>query len=164
MIDGTPVLDIKPYIPDYDSVHTNQAVNQDETLPRYCTECRDINPLKHAHPDGSDIKTADWLTETQTLAVTFTSRAESQLLKFSGASDEELYRLEHFSTASEAKTAIIEVLKADPRSVYRKQNCEDNLYYFTVDKIHITCWFDGDLAEVLKVQPIALSKLKDSHG
>lgn len=44
--------------------------------------------------------------------------------------------------------------------MYRKQKCSDRLYHVTVDRAHLTVWFDEDggdggaaLAEVLRVQP-----------
>lgn len=60
-----------------------------------------------------------------------------------------------FHDYNEAKEAIINLLKADPRSVYRRKKCVDRLYYFILDTIHITAWFDIDtnLVEVVKVKP-----------
>ena len=65
------------------------------------------------------------------------------------------------------KGAIKATLSNDPRSVYRRQKCTDKLYYFCVDHVHVTCWFDeesgggggdgggdsgGTSAEVLRVR------------
>ncbi|ESO05036.1 hypothetical protein HELRODRAFT_78112, partial [Helobdella robusta] len=43
------------------------------------------------------------------------------------------------------KQAIIDVLSSDPRSSYRRNRCKDKLYYFTIDNVHVTCWFDDDI-------------------
>ncbi|XP_006863204.1 PREDICTED: nef-associated protein 1 [Chrysochloris asiatica] len=59
----------------------------------------------------------------------------------------------YFQSAEEAKHAIEAVLSADPRSVYRRKLCQDRLFYFTVDTVHITCWFGDGFAEVLRIQP-----------
>ena len=48
----------------------------------------------------------------------------------------------------------MDVLQEDPRSNYRRDKCTDKLYFFTVDNVKVTCWFDEDLAEVLKISQI----------
>lgn len=162
IIDGTPVLDIKPYIPEYDQPNIDtysllhaevETSSEIESKPSTETEC-----------STDSVTTAQWLNETSSsLRVEFTSRAKSQLQLFSPHSDDSDYKLEHLCNVSEARRAIIEVLAADPRSVYRRKSCPDSLYYFTVDRMHITCWFDHTVVEVLRVQPIAKSILGDDH-
>ena len=61
-------------------------------------------------------------------------------------------RMEVEDKSNERKEAIKDVLKEDPRSNYRRDKCTDKLYYFNVDNVKITCWFDDDIAEVLKVE------------
>ena len=51
------------------------------------------------------------------------------------------------------KQAICDILCQDPRSVYRRKHCVDNLYYFVVDIVHVTAWFDDKTAEVVRIQP-----------
>lgn len=65
------------------------------------------------------------------------------------------YCLKFFQDTKEVIEAISSLLRSDPRSVYRKTKCSDKLYYFTIDSIHVTCWFDIDsnCAEVLKLKP-----------
>ena len=71
--------------------------------------------------------------------------------------------LKQLHTPNDLKEAIIDVLKEDPRSNYRKDKCSDRLYYFTVDCVKITCWFDEEknkdeicdiIAEVLKIEKL----------
>lgn len=62
-------------------------------------------------------------------------------------------RLDFLEGGAELRTAISNVLGEDPRSTYRRQKCLSILYYFTVDKVHITAWFEEDTAEVLRVKP-----------
>ena len=62
----------------------------------------------------------------------------------------------------EAERSISDILREDPRSVYRKSQCGDSLYFFAVDVLHVTCWFDTlTSAQVIRVQPVCwASKLK----
>lgn len=67
-------------------------------------------------------------------------------------------KLPHLSTVESLRRAIVDILRADPRSNYRRQKCVDRLYFFDVDSAHVTCWFDVDdedpeveVVEVLKI-------------
>lgn len=110
---------------------------------------------------------ANWLASppVSKLHVSFTEKAEADLKLFSQQEPEGTqteYKLDFFSEESEIRDAIVSVLQEDPRSVYRREKCQDALYFFTVDRIHITCSFHGDHAEVLKLQPISWAeKLKE---
>jgi tRNA (adenine37-N6)-methyltransferase len=225
LLDGTPVLDIKPYIPDYDapvgspiwqsddpviesSCHKTGAdlnrhavekdsssAEPDEFLPALVPDnasCSEIahaddttgacqlhdcgssgasNPNQEAHCCDSDRMTvsvesvnsnstnravlcADWVKNppVTALCVTFTPRAEEQLKLFSAVAEEKPFRLQHLADANQLRSAIVRILSADPRSVYRRKHCSDRLYYVTVDAAHVTCWFDCQSVEVLRVQ------------
>lgn len=71
------------------------------------------------------------------------------VLGFAGVSQASF---KYFRSAEEAKCAIEAVLAADPRSVYRRQLCQDRLFFFTVDVAHVTCWFGEDFVEVLRIK------------
>jgi len=115
LIEGTPVLDIKPYIPEYD---------------------------KPRSTDG-DIKVSSWIRDnSSSLDVHFTKPALESLLDVAGSPEK----------ASSLETAIRQILAEDPRSVYRKEKCSDQLYFFNVNHFHVTSWFDGRTVQVLKVQ------------
>nr|XP_004454024.1 tRNA (adenine(37)-N6)-methyltransferase isoform X2 [Dasypus novemcinctus] len=88
------------------------------------------------------------------LAVRFTPHAEMDLGRFSPerAPDVSRTSFKFFRSAEEAKRAIEAVLSADPRSVYRRKLCQDRLFYFTIDIVHVTCWFGDDFAEVLRIK------------
>ncbi|CAH1780893.1 unnamed protein product [Owenia fusiformis] len=116
------------------------------------------------HDIDESIKSAQWITSPpiDKLRVCFTGRAKSQLQKFSlNATGNNLqdYFLNFFDSSDQLEQAICEILQADPRSSYRRKNCTDSLYYFCVDNAHVTCWFDGDMVEVVKVKPISNSIL-----
>ena len=105
---------------------------------------------------------APWLLNppVQKLWVTFTAEALQQLQLFTKSSPDPNYRLQLLSNPEEAESAIRNVLHEEPRSVYRRQHCQDSLYFFTVDVVHITCWFDEDVVQVVRLKPIAaVSKL-----
>lgn len=90
------------------------------------------------------------------LDVVFTDRAAKDIDKFHSPNHENKcdHCLDFIDGPSKAKQAIVEILQNDPRSVYRKNKCSDKLYFFEVDKLHVTCWFDDMIAEVLKVKLI----------
>ncbi|XP_063889686.1 tRNA (adenine(37)-N6)-methyltransferase-like isoform X1 [Scylla paramamosain] len=106
--------------------------------------------------DQNAVVIAPWITAppTASLQVLFNPIAEQQLLAFSHQAEDENYRLEYLSGGGELRRAIASVLQQDPRSVYRRRKCASLLYYFSVDTAHITAWFEGSSAEVLRVQPL----------
>jgi len=106
------------------------------------------------------IKTADWLSSPpiNRLQVRFTETAEKQMKNFSKSSEDPDFRLIYLSSPEEVQQTICQILQEDPRSVYRRQNCCDNLYYFVVDTVHVTCWFDETITEVVRVKPVSLVK------
>ena len=117
--------------------------------------CDPLFPERTASENSSH--TATWITKpnVEKLNVRFTRSAEEQLHLFSEISENKLYSLQYLKH-SEVKEAIISILQEDPRSTYRRKHCKDNLYYFTVDIVHVTCWFDETIAEVLRLKPAAL--------
>ena len=76
-------------------------------------------------------------------------------------SDVCVYQLEMFSSPEEAKQAISDILKADPRSVYRRNCCQDKLYSFSIDTMNVTCKFEESTVEVLRVEPVFYRKLQN---
>lgn len=123
------------------------------------------NSTKQSVPDSMDngdtITVAKWLNSPPVtkLHVSFTPSAEIQLQNFhqqEALKPESDYRLQFLSGEEEIRTSILSVLSEDPRSVYRREKCSESLYFFTVDNIHVTCWFDKDRVEVVKVQPLHL--------
>lgn len=82
---------------------------------------------------------------------------DSELLQ---ASNVCIYQLDMLSSPKEAKQAITDILRADPRSVYRRNCCRDKLYYFSIDTMNVTCKFEESTVEVLRVDPVFYRKLK----
>ncbi|XP_052797079.1 tRNA (adenine(37)-N6)-methyltransferase-like [Mya arenaria] len=116
---------------------------------------------------ANSVSSASWVTEAPVskLTVWFIERAERQLQQFARtprADSPDPFTLQHLGSPEEARTAIVNILQEDPRSTYRRKHCADSLYYFTVDALHLTCWFFDDCVEVLRVQPVAaVDKLRD---
>lgn len=88
------------------------------------------------------------------LQVRFTQRALRQLGTFSKLAEQSHHRLVLLNNTGEAKRAIISMLTEDPRSIYRRHKCVDSLYFFTVDRLHVTCWFDQSVAEIVRIQSV----------
>ncbi|XP_018410577.1 PREDICTED: tRNA (adenine(37)-N6)-methyltransferase [Nanorana parkeri] len=100
---------------------------------------------------------ATWVTESPVpkLKVRFTQHAEMELKQFEATCDSGGPCFRYFKSFEEAKCAISTVLSADPRSVYRRNRCLDRLFYFSLDTMHLTCWFGDGFAEVVRIQPVS---------
>lgn len=164
LVDGTPVLDIKPYIPAYD----NPTLQESERSSEGC----------QGQSEDLLVRVAPWLSSPRTscIEVEMTKEAEHQLSLFqchsnvSSDTDEKSlteksirepkpehkecsHVLEMFHSVSEAREAIVAVLQQDPRSVYRREKCSQELYKFSIDNLNITCEFTERKAKVVDIQP-----------
>ncbi|KAK6179980.1 hypothetical protein SNE40_012215 [Patella caerulea] len=110
-----------------------------------------------AIPCDIKVKTASWLEDAKDtqLTVRFTQNAKEELLTFSSEASDDTHNLKFILNPKELEEAIVEILRGDPRSIYRKKSCGDSLYYFTVDIVHVTCWFDENMVEVLRLKSIS---------
>ena len=134
LVNGTPVLDIKPYLPTFDE------------------------PAET--PQQSTIRVPTWATPAaifeDDLEVCFTPRATRQLdTIFSEGRGAHVLIEER----AHMERLLAEVLAGDPRSRYRRDKCSDRLYFIELDGLHMTVWFDeasGEeskiIAEVLRVR------------
>jgi tRNA-Thr(GGU) m(6)t(6)A37 methyltransferase TsaA len=133
MVNGTPVLDIKPYLPVFDT------------------------PGEQGEPRAR-VKVPQWASPESVLVgdltVCFTARAKRQLEQIFKAG-----RPRDALTHNEPEMIRLvgQILSGDPRSVYRRDKCSDRLYFIELDGLHITAWFDEAregqvIAEVLRVR------------
>ncbi|KAH9497387.1 hypothetical protein DERF_013382 [Dermatophagoides farinae] len=164
MIDKTPVIDIKPYIVKYDYPYDDSIIisNPFNSNNEQNENQKDFEPEKPMIPEQKTEKLG-WIDGeiVNEIQVDFTVRSLQQLSCFHPYSfhGDNFSQCDHcfrlFHDENEAKKAIINLLQADPRSVYRRKKCIDRLYYFTIDSIHITAWFDieSDMVEVIKIKP-----------
>jgi len=126
LIDGTPVVDIKPFHPYADA------------------------------PPPEHVRAPPWLApESGALQVRFTDDARAQLVALCNGGDAAppAGALRFFGgRAAEAEATLADVLRHDPRSVYRKQHCADEPYRVCIDGLDATCRFDGDTVIVEAVR------------
>ncbi|GCC27945.1 tRNA (adenine(37)-N6)-methyltransferase [Chiloscyllium punctatum] len=119
---------------------------------------KDVDAINIPGSQLSNSAIATWIRQSPvpSLQVRFTPHAELDLEQFQapGGTDPDKASLKYFQSVKEAKSAIVAVLSADPRSIYRRKQCQDILFYFTVDIVHITAWFGDDFAEILRVKPV----------
>ncbi|MBN3319885.1 TRMO methyltransferase, partial [Atractosteus spatula] len=181
MIEGTPVLDIKPYIPDYDAPHSRalDTVGSASTEQHIGLQEEGQHASSHSKIMFSEDKSkaflmtstgaldsyttiASWIREppVSSLSVRFTPHAERDLKEFQppGQAVPGKPSFQFLQSTEDAAAAIRGVLSADPRSVYRRTRCQDQLFHFTLDTAHITCWFGEGFAEVLRVRPVQSSE------
>lgn len=116
---------------------------------------------------SSDVTLAKWIQEpaVSCMKVRFTPAADEQLrynCRENQSAESTGLTLNFVKTWSEAKQAITNILQEDPRSTYRRTHCQDSLYYFTFDTLHVTCWFDDNMVEVVRIKLVTeVKKLKD---
>lgn len=99
--------------------------------------------------DSIKVKVPEWVGDQKDdLAVCFTERS----LKDIDTVDES--KLNWLESRCQLQVAITEILTQDPRSVYRRDQCSDRLYFTDVDTVHVTAWFDDRIntVEVLRVK------------
>ena len=165
-------------------VQTNQTclspTDKNDYCVQNCTECVRNTESSHSAHVNSDTPTKDtdlalqsahlgmdkqsklqlagWIQQppAPSLSVRFTDHAKEQLAEFSAISQDRNYRFRYLNDTDEARNAICSILREDPRSVYRRNHCRDSLYYFAVDALHATCWFDENFVEVVRIRPVAL--------
>ena len=135
LVSGTPVLDVKPYLPTFDSPTTK--------------------------PNQPTVQVPPWATPEAIfqgdLRVCLTPRAAQQLdaLFEDGRPEHALIK-----TQGPMRRLLAELLAGDPRSRYRRDKCADRLYFIELDGLHITAWFDEDhahptastIAEILRIK------------
>lgn len=176
MIDGTPILDIKPYVPAYDN-------------PARHLEVKATSISDEGVKATSSVRVAPWMEcpPVPHLDVEFTAKAEKQLRLFhcqdqpssnpdphiksdtpqTGASEdpdigntatepayeESPYLLQTFPSVCNARQAIVSILQQDPRSLYRRDKCSQEPYKFSIDNLNISCQFTEKKAIVTDIRP-----------
>ena len=131
-----------------------ETIDQDQSQERLA-QCKESQA--QCQDNQGQVEFAEWIKTPpfHKLSVRWTPTAEAQLNEFSVAAPDDRYRLEFVKSTEEARKAVEDILKADPRSSYRRRKCVDRLYFFMVDVLHVTCWFNDDesVAEVVRIKP-----------
>lgn len=146
MVDETPVIDIKPYIPAYDAPYKNQS--NPSTPTRSMREepegeeddeeiAQSFNAISTQPDPGNvdDVKIPSWISDKKPLEVLFSDGATKQI--------EEL---------NINKRTISEILQQDPRSVYVREKFSSQIYNFQVDGNNVICKFDDTKGSVIVLQ------------
>ncbi|PSN36996.1 hypothetical protein C0J52_21523 [Blattella germanica] len=166
MVDGTPVLDIKPYIPQYDNpLHCESPMSRlldgreaevESTSAQ--TSQQDSRLGEREAPDGEEgarpsavpplgmqnerssnaqVRIPSWIAQVSKLKVTFSDRAKAQL-----------ENLERDSETENPEHSIRSVLQEDPRSVYLHERWGSQFYTFLICNLHVSCKFDDSVRAV----------------
>uniref|UniRef100_A0A182J797 TsaA-like domain-containing protein n=1 Tax=Anopheles atroparvus TaxID=41427 RepID=A0A182J797_ANOAO len=152
MVDGTPVLDIKPYIPQYDvpvNMTEIEFYNSREAPDGEETSLLDSNPSGSSSQPSSTVAVPNWVLNSAVLDVVFNTNAELQMQEL-----------------GIEKTSIIDVLKADPRSVYLRTKYGSQFYTFRLGEHTVTCKFDdqNSTVTVLQVRDVVIFQENTDNG
>uniref|UniRef100_A0A1Q3F4U0 TsaA-like domain-containing protein n=1 Tax=Culex tarsalis TaxID=7177 RepID=A0A1Q3F4U0_CULTA len=145
MVDGTPVLDIKPYIPQYDipaKIDQQQFFSSREA-PDGEEELAEAGPSTSGKTP-SNVSVPNWIANDSTLNVLFNENASNQIQQL----------------GIEQKS-IVDILKADPRSVYLRTKYGSQIYTFQLGENTVTCKFDDQQSTVNVLQIRKLVNLSD---
>ena len=157
LLQGTPILDIKPYIPHYDMppkllavISSESELNpSDKSEPLSdindssvnLTNKEQFNVILNQNSDNYAVRTPSWV-QNKSLKVLYTQRSLNDI--------DGIVQSGNVDNKEELLASITSILQADPRSCYRKYKCSDRLYYFSLNKnIHITAWFDEQVQSTL---------------
>ncbi|XP_063709561.1 tRNA (adenine(37)-N6)-methyltransferase [Culicoides brevitarsis] len=146
MVDGTPVLDIKPYIPHYDNPELVYEPNLNDTPNNLMEICREApdgeenvsnSQPQMQQPSSPAVKIPDWIAAGTKFNVTFSENAVQQGREL--CVDEQ---------------ALRNVLKSDPRSVYLKTRYGSEVYTFQLGENMVSVKFDDTQkkAHVLQIK------------
>ncbi|XP_050096001.1 tRNA (adenine(37)-N6)-methyltransferase [Anopheles aquasalis] len=138
MVNGTPVLDIKPYIPQYDIPvkqveiefnNSREAPDGEETsVLTSVPSTSKLGPL-------ANVSIPSWVLQTANLNVEFCPLAATQMQEL-----------------GITQASIVDVLKGDPRSVYLRTKYGSQAYSFGLGDLTVTCRFDDKKATVTVLQ------------
>ncbi|XP_038115392.1 tRNA (adenine(37)-N6)-methyltransferase isoform X2 [Culex quinquefasciatus] len=145
MVDGTPVLDIKPYIPQYDipaKIDQQQFFSSREA-PDGEEELAEAGPSTSSKTP-SNVMVPNWIANGSTLNVLFNENASNQIQQL-----------------GIEQRSIVDILKADPRSVYLRTKYGSQIYTFQLGENTVTCKFDDQQSTVNVLQIRKLVNLSD---
>lgn len=161
MLDSTPVLDIKPYIPDYDFPKKKPDAAASFSSPNTPVKTReepegeedqlddDANAISLQNAsmideEHDEIKVPSWISDSKTLDVLFSENSLRQIQE-----------------VNINRKSIEEILKQDPRSVYVREKYLSQIYSFQIDGKNVICRFDDKLHTVTVLQIRNIMDLSD---
>lgn len=147
MVDETPVLDIKPYIPSYDSPQKPNEPRTEANTPRPREE-----------PEGEEDESAEGAQALPTEAVKVPEWVNNQKVLTVNFSDNALSQIKELGIN---RTSIQEILENDPRSVYVREKYLSQIYNFQLQGNNVICKFDDKQGTVNVLQVRMLVNLKE---
>jgi len=158
LVDGTPIIDIKPYIPEYDMVMekplsltllkdlVRDYVSNEEGKKKRKIDSSSDDIVEQNNSSGSDknqltedlfAKVADWMEnmprkQYEIDNVTFSEKSLEMIEKL-------VKKSTFYSDPGDVKELIEDLIKLDPRSKYRREKCQDELFGIHVDVFNILC-------------------------
>lgn len=151
MLDATPVLDIKPYIPLYDNpqkivtatcdspnntpVRTREEPEGMESAESALTSSMTTQMNIQQDDDVSDVKVPDWVNDSKNLKVVFSENSLQQVKEL-----------------NVNQKSIEEILQSDPRSIYVREKYLSQIYSFQIDGKNVMCKFDDKIHNVTVLQ------------
>jgi tRNA-Thr(GGU) m(6)t(6)A37 methyltransferase TsaA len=168
LIDGTPILDVKPFLPYADAPPLGQQVRTPAwvdagNVPRLrviftaearrdlCAACETLAPADAAMGDEDKQSTlarsgtpdvVDGTTDAAATVDEGEAPTSEEAREATAAKPAPRAALRFFAgRAAEAEAALEQLLAADPRSVYRKAKCQGQEYRVLLDGIEAVCRF-----------------------
>ncbi|ENN72008.1 hypothetical protein HUJ04_012966 [Dendroctonus ponderosae] len=142
MVNETPVLDIKPYIPQYDQpnygMKSNFLQHYTEKLGTavelVCDSESDEESEEAQSISGNDVRVPIWITESPVhpLTISFEENALKQL------------HVLNPERANGRKRLISSVLREDPRSTYLRHKLGSASYRWRIEDLFVECTFNDD--------------------
>ncbi|XP_055532751.1 tRNA (adenine(37)-N6)-methyltransferase [Wyeomyia smithii] len=134
MVDETPVLDIKPYIPQYDVPF--QFYEQPFFSSREAPDGEENSePIASTSGNCTNVTVPTWVTNNTEMTVIFNKNAMKQV--------QELII---------DKKSIADILKTDPRSLYLRTRYGSQIYTFQLGENTVTCKFEDKNNTVIVLQ------------
>ena len=131
---------------------TFEMVNSTSANSDKMQESKDIDPMQEGEIDLTDQRSS----KNEHLDVECESRSDTMAYE----KLDDPFILESFASIEEVREAIVEMLRQDPRSIYRRTKCTDQSYQVSIDNLNLSCTFVGDKCVVTDVQSKTLWKNK----
>ena len=180
LIDGTPILDVKPFLPYADAPPMGQPVRAPAWVdaggvPRLRVTFTDTarhglraacaDGAATAAGDGGDRGEASETCAADGVAVEDAAEEEADVSTRVAIPPAAPAALRFFGGRAEAAEAAFEqLLAADPRSVYRKAKCQGQEYRVVLDGIEAVCRFGDGEGEEGSVTVVAVHLFRGGGG
>ncbi|KAG2393867.1 hypothetical protein C9374_003631 [Naegleria lovaniensis] len=167
LVDQTPIIDIKPYIPEYDMVlqdplsfpilkdliMTYSDEIKKRKLEKETTE--EQNTASSSSQEDSTqckyfAKIADWMEnmprkQREITQVHFSEKSLQMIDTLIGKST-------FYDNVDDAKELFEDLIKLDPRSKYRREKCQDELFGIHVDVFNLLCRVTDNVCTVEDIE------------